>query len=62
MQAPLQDSQALEDGAAESAPALAKPGARPVESPARQMTKKVARAFTNGSAATAAAANDWKDF
>ena len=44
------------------APAMAQPGARPVESPARQMTKKVARAFSNGSAATGAAANEWKDF
>ena len=53
---------AAKAAATDRAPAMAKPGARPVESPARQMTKKVARAFSNGSAATGAAANEWKDF
>ncbi|MTD95516.1 PAS domain S-box protein [Hyphomicrobium sp. xq] len=42
-------------------PTVAKPNAKPAPSPARQIANKVARAFTNGSGATAAAANKWED-
>ncbi len=45
-----------------SAPAAAEHSAKPVPSPARQMAKKVARAFTNGNGAATAAAREWEDF
>jgi methyl-accepting chemotaxis protein len=47
--------------AAARVPAPAKPTAKPVQSPARNMANKVAWAFSNGSAATAAASK-WEDF
>ena len=57
----FQTRQAAKTDAAVRTPAKAKPSVRPVESPARQMTRKVVQAFTNGSAATAAA-GEWEDF
>jgi hypothetical protein len=44
-----------EERVATIAKPTAKPAAKPVQSPARQLNKKVARAFSNGNAATAAA-------
>jgi methyl-accepting chemotaxis protein len=44
-----------EERVATLAKPTAKPAAKPVQSPARQLNKKVARAFSNGNAATAAA-------
>jgi methyl-accepting chemotaxis protein len=61
--AQFKTSQAAQAVVAQRAPtpAPAKASAKPVQSPARQMVNKVARAFTNGNG-SAAAANEWQDF
>jgi methyl-accepting chemotaxis protein len=45
-----------------SRPAVAKPGARPVSSPARQMMNKVSRTFSAGNTALAAKGENWEEF